>query len=452
MIDLSAHQHIHFVGVGGIGMSALARYLQAQGFTVSGCDRSSGSTTEALQRSGVQTLVGHDAAHLTGTDLVVVTAAVTGDNPELRQAEDSGIPIVKRAELLAAIMNAGVGIAVAGTHGKTTTSALIAHILVEAGHDPTVLIGGISANLGSNARLGRGEIVVEADEYDASFRHLRPTVGVITNVEPEHLDYYGTVQAIERAFQEFALAVSGTLVFCADDPALARLVTGGLASTVSYGLTAGQWRAVDIMERGGTMRFEARRGSLALPVVTSLAGEYNAGNILAALVVADACGIPLERAVSAIGTFRGVGRRMEIVGERNDIVVIDDYAVHPTEVSVTLAAIRSRYHRPLRVVFQPHTYTRTRDFLGEFARSFGDADAVYVMEVYAARETDTLGISGQNLADAAAAHHQRVVFTPGSDDVLRAVKHDVQPGDIVVTMGAGDVYRLGPRILEGLAA
>lgn len=450
-VDLAGHQHVHFVGIAGIGMSALARFLLRKGYVVSGSDREPGEQGRALTEAGARVVAGHAATNLADADLVVISSAVPPDNPELVAARGAGIPVVKRAELLAAIMNAGTGIAVAGTHGKSTTSALIGHLLVEGGRDPTVLIGGISTNLGSNARIGDGRlVVVEADEYDASFRHLSPTVGVITNVEPDHLDFYRTVGRLHAAFRDFAAAVTGTLIVCADDPVL-RFLVGGVASRIiTYGTEAGEWRGEAIEEEGGKTSFRVRHAGAVDRYETPLAGVHNVRNALAAIIVADAFGLPRDTIAHGLATFAGLQRRFEIKGEVNDVLVMDDYAHHPTEVQVNLTAMKSRFNRPVRLIFQPHTYSRTHDLLDEFAGSFGEADAVYLMDIYAARETNTLGIAAADLAAAAARRHAGVRYTGTADDTLAAVLRDVQPGDLVVTMGAGDVYRLAPRILGAL--
>jgi UDP-N-acetylmuramate--alanine ligase len=448
---LQDHRRVHFVGVGGIGMSALARYLLATGYQVSGSDRSAGEQLEALARQGAQVHTGHAAHHLDGADLVVVTSAVGPDNPEVREARARQLPVVKRAELLAAVVNQGRGIAVAGTHGKTTTSALIAHLLVQGGLDPTVLIGGISRNLGSNARVGSSRLVVaEADEYDASFLHLRPEVAVVSNVEPEHLDFYGTAQAVNEAFRSFAAGVSGTLVLCADDPVASSLAGSGPARSVTYGLGRGDWQAVDVREEGGLTRFTAQRGGESELYTIPLAGLHNVRNALAALVVGEVLGVFGPTLQEALATFTGVERRLELKGEAGGVLVIDSYAHHPTEIRADLAAVKARFRRPIRVVFQPHTYSRTRAFLSDFGTAFQDADAVYLLDIYAARETDTLGVSGLSVTEAVQEHHPTVRYTESADGTLDRLLAEARSGDLVVTMGAGDVYQLAPRLLDGI--
>jgi UDP-N-acetylmuramate--alanine ligase len=450
-ISLAGHHHVHFVGIGGIGMSALARLLLARGYRVSGSDQLPGEQGDALSRLGATVVLHHDPENIRGADLLVVSSAVPPDNPEVGAAEAARIPMIKRSELLAAIMNPCKGIAIAGTHGKTTTSALVGHVLTCAGRDPTILIGGVAKNLGSNARLGVSQfVVVEADEYDASFLQLRPSIAVITNVEPDHLDFYGTVQRLHTAFRRFAEGVRDTLIVDADDPVLPGIVSGIGASLVDYGLRDGAWRAGDVHEQGGITHFRVRGGSTEAIYSTSLAGSHNVANCLAAIAVARTLGLTHDTIIPAVASFAGVARRFERTGEAGDVLVFDDYAHHPTEIRVNLTAMKSRFNRPLHVIFQPHTYSRTRVLLEEFAESFADAHAVYLMDIYAARETATLGVSGQHLADEAARRHPRVSFTPTADAAVSAVVENVCPGDLVITMGAGDVHRLGPVILDRL--
>lgn len=447
-LDLDSLRSVHFVGIGGIGMSALARFLLARGATVSGSDAAWNEQLDALRSLGADVHAGHDPAYVGDPDLVVVTSAAPGDNAEVIEANHRGIPVVKRAELLAAIANGGRGIAVAGTHGKTTTSALIGHLLVEAGFDPTVLIGGISTSLGSNARVGGGDwIVVEADEYDASFLRLQPEIAVITGVEPDHLDFYGTEDRLRDAFVTFARGVRSSIVVCADDPGALAVTGGRAASRITYGLEEGEVRGRAVRQEAEATRFSL--GDVAY--TTSLAGLHNVCNCLAAIAVTRAFGIPEETIVAGVATFAGVGRRFERKGEAAGVLVLDDYAHHPTEIAVNLAALKTRYHRPARLVFQPHTYSRTRLLLDRFARSFDGADHVYLMDIYAARESDTLGVSSRQLAALASDHHASVQYTGGEAATLDALLRDTQPGDVVMTMGAGDVHQLGPTLLTRLA-
>jgi UDP-N-acetylmuramate--alanine ligase len=453
MIDPTALERVHFVGIGGIGMSALARYLHARGVTVSGSDRTENDQTEELRALGIRVAIGHAPENLNHPKLVVYSSAVPVDNPELVAARARSILVAKRSVLLAAIVNRLTSIAVAGTHGKSTTSALIAHLLLTAGNDITVLIGGISGNLRSNARTGNGDIVVtEADEYDASFLQLRPAIGVITNVEAEHLDFYETLDRVHDAFRAFARSASRVLVVCADDPALPLLTGDTSARLVTYGISAGEWRASDIRDHGGHTEFTVRHGDMAHQFNMSLAGRHNVLNALAGIAVADCLSVDMHQSERGLASFAGVKRRFEMKGEAGGVLVMDDYAHHPTEIRVNLAAMRERFGRPIRVIFQPHTFSRTHTLLRDFAGSFADASAVYLTDIYAAREDNLWGITGRDLADAVSRHRPQVVFSGSPAATLDRVIGDVRPGDLVVTMGAGDISQLGSAILAALKA
>lgn len=450
-VDLSSPRHVHFVGIGGIGMSALARHLLATGHAVSGSDTAPGEQGAALSALGATVVSGHAAQNLNGADLLVVTSAARDDNPEVMAARAQRIAVIKRAELLAAILNPAHGVAIAGTHGKTTTSALLGHILLEAGLDPTILIGGVSTSLGSNARVGSSDLVVaEADEYDRSFLYLHPSIAVITNVEAEHLDIYGSEEGVRDGFKTFAAQVRDLLVACADDKGACLVASAAHVRTVTYGIDAGDWRATDIRETGNGLAFVARGAGESIHVNSPLFGRHNIRNALAAVVVAHSLGVPATVTASAIAGFRGVARRAEVIGEAHGVTVMDDYSHHPSEIRAALSGMRSRAPGPIRVIFQPHTYSRTRDFLEDFACAFGDADHVYLLDIYAARETDTLGMSGAALASAIAQRHPSITYIPDMKGAAETVARDTQPGDLVITMGAGDVYRLAPEILGAL--
>jgi UDP-N-acetylmuramate--alanine ligase len=438
------------VGIGGIGMSALAKILLARGVTVSGSDQAAGPQTEALRALGARVHIGHGAGAVQGADLVITTPAA-GGAPDVAAAREAGIPIIRRAQLLGAIANPGRGIAVAGTHGKSTTSSLIAHIMIEAGLDPTVAVGAVATNIGSNARIGTSPyIVVEADEFDAAFLELTPDIAVITSAEPEHLDYFGTADRMFGAFAQFAHQVRETLIICVDDAPVAAITSGTHCKVVTYGVERGDWRACDIAERKGTTVFRAGAEDHQREYVMALAGEHNVRNALAALVTAHELGIPADTAASALSRFAGIGRRFEVVGESDGVLVMDDYGHHPTEIRKTLAAMRRRFDRRILVVFQPHTYSRTKAFMNGFAGAFEDASRVYVLDIYGARESETLGISAVDLVHRVRGHHPHVVYTGTHEATLRQVLRDIEPGDLVVTMGAGDVDRLGPAIVAGV--
>ena len=450
---------VHFMGIGGIGVSGLARILLGRGYRVSGCDLAPSRLTEGLAGLGATVYHGHDPAHLDGIDLLVISAAVRPDNPELAAALARGLPTVKRAALLALLLEGSRTIAVAGTHGKTTTSSLVAAILIDAGFDPTAFVGGEAPALGDetgprNARAGRGPwAVAEADEYDASFLRLAPAIAVVLNVEADHLDFYGDLAGVEAAFSAFMarVAPAGALVVCADDPVAARLAAGSPCRVVTYGLDApADWTASDLTLDAAGARFTVRTPEgERLAVRTRLSGRHNAANALAALAAACEAGVAPRNAVRALARFEPPRRRQEIKGyTRGGALLIDDYAHHHTEIRATLAGLRARYPgRRLRVAFQPHTYSRTRGFLAETGASFGDADEIAIAEVYAARERETLGVSGRDVVDAARASGARADFTPTLDDVTTWLARDDAPEVLLVTMGAGDIWKAGESLV-----
>jgi UDP-N-acetylmuramate--alanine ligase len=454
-------ERIHFVGIGGIGMCGLAELLRAQGYTVTGSDLAEGPTVARLRGLGVPVAIGHDAAHVGEADVVVVSAAVRAGNPELLEAERRGIPLIPRAEMLAEVMRLGEGIAIAGTHGKTTTTSLVAHVLRRAGLDPTIVVGGRVIGAGAEsertgARLGSGPfLVAEADESDGSFLHLSPVIAVVTNVEAEHLDHHGSVEALEEAFLAFLarLPFWGTAVLCLDDPGVQRLLARVGRRRVSYGLLAqADWVASEVAVDGAGMAFAVRRkgrplGRVALP----LPGRHNVANALAALAVAAEVDVPFAVAAEALGSFRGVERRFETKGVVGGIRIVDDYGHHPTELRATLAAARGVHAGRIVVVFQPHRYTRTRDLFEDFTTAFHDADLLVLTEIYAAGEPKLPGVEASVLADAIRARgHKDVRFVPDLERVPAALLPELRSGDLVLTLGAGSVSRLGPRLLEAL--
>ncbi len=455
----------HFIGIGGAGMSALASALLDLGASVSGSDMAASDATRELEARGARIYIGHSAENLGDATRVVVTAALSPDNPELVAAQERGIPVIKRAALLGELMDLRRGIAVAGTHGKTTTSSMIAWVLAKAGRHPSYMVGGTIRGLGPGGHWGSGEeLVAEADEYDRSFLHLRPDVAVITNVESDHLEYYGSHLAIHQAFLQFALSVrpGGLLLLCDDAPGVRGIQEGLIVAHISdgdipYGTTfygtddASSWQArnIEANEQGGTSyivfrdREELTRVSLQIP------GKHNALNSLAALAVCVELGIEAGEAARWLGEFIGAGRRFEVKGEVNGITVVDDYAHHPTEIAATLQAARQRYpSNRLVIVFQPHTYTRTRDFLDDFASSLSAADRVFVTEIYASRERDTLGMSGRHIVEKMGGENATFVTT--LEDAASALLEELRPGDVLLTMGAGDVWKVGDAILESL--
>jgi len=458
-----AATRVHFVGIAGIGVSALARLALARGFQVSGSDLAATPLTAALAASGATVYQGHHRDHVGAADLVVISSAVRDDNPEVVEARHRGLAIIKRAEMLARVLEGRRTIAVAGTHGKTTTSALITVLLEGAGFDPLALVGGEMVDIGSNARLGQGDYAVaEADEYDASFLRLEPYIAVVTNVEPDHLDYYGDFAGVCAAFSAFLgrIAPAGLLVTNADDAVLQELALarGALPDAprhVTYSLLGqGDWNATDVVVGQEATSFVAR-GSEGVERAISLrlSGRHNVANALAGIAVGVELGIPLATLAAALARFQGTRRRMEYKGgdPAGQIVVFDDYAHHPTEVRVNLAALRARFPgRRLRCLFQPHTYSRTRDLMDQFSGCFSDADEVVLTAIYAARETDTLGVSGEDLARAVGQHHPCVHYRPTLEEAAEYIEYTLAPGDVLVTMGAGTVWTAGEAVVQWL--
>ncbi len=452
------NQHVHFVGIGGAGLSAIARVLMEQGAVVSGSDLSLSPVAEALARDGAQVYVGHRAEQVDGADMLIVSAAVPEDNVEVVAARAASIPVVSRAEVLGTLMDEHIGIAVAGTHGKTTTTAMIATILWEGGLDPSFIIGGVVTGLGTNARWGTGpHFVVEADEYKQTFLGLRPQVEVVTNVEYDHPDCYPTPGHLRLAFADFValLPPAGLLVVCRDDRVAAEIGAGLVAQgqpVVSYGLREeATWTARDLRSSpAGGASFVAVKGGQALGEVRlRLAGAHNVLNALAALAVADHLGVPFPTARAALGGFQGTARRFELKGEADGVTVVDDYAHHPTEIRATLAAARERFPgRALWAVWQPHTYSRTRALFDGFARAFGQADHVLVLPIYAARERDTLGVSSQDVV--AAMDHPDARLVSSREEAVAVLGAEVGQGDVVLTLGAGDGDLVGEWLLIAL--
>ena len=451
-------RHVHFVGIGGAGLSAIARVLVEQGAQVSGSDLVLSPVAEALARDGARVFVGHRAENVAGAEMVVVSSAVPASNVELQAARAAGIPVWKRPAFLARMMEGRLGIAVAGTHGKTTTTAMVASVLLEAGLDPTFIVGGVIAGLDTNARAG-GEpfFLIEADEYDRTFLSLRPTVAVVTNVEHDHPDCYPTFADFRAAFEEFVALVppEGLLVVCWDDPVARELgqqrrAVG--AAVTFFGLGDGaEMRAEEVRPNfaGGT-DFLAMRGARMLGLVRlRVPGAHNASNAMAALAVADFFDVSVRVAREALRGFRGVGRRFEVKGEAGGVVVVDDYAHHPTEIRATLQAARERFPgRPLWAVWQPHTYSRTVTLLEEFTQAFDEADHVIILPVYAARETDTLGVSSADVV--AAMEHPDARCARSRDEAVVWLGTELGPDAVVLTLGAGDGYRVGEWLLEVL--
>lgn len=454
-----ADQHVHFVGIGGAGLSAIARVLLEQGAVVSGSDLVMSPVAEALARDGAQVFEGHQGENVDDAHVLVVSSAVPEENVEVQVAQEAGIPVLGRRQFLDRMMEDKLGVAVAGTHGKTTTTAMIASIVLAADRDPTFIVGGVIAGLETNARAGDGPLfVIEADEYDRTFLSLTPHVAVICNVEHDHPDCYPTFADFQAAFEEFAGLVpsDGLLVACWDDP-VARAIGERLSQTgvpvAFFGLEQGAtWRAEEVQPNfaGGVDFLAVRDGETLGLVRLRVPGAHNASNAMAALAVADYLDVSIRVAIDALREYRGVARRFEIKGEANGVVVVDDYAHHPTEIQATLQAARDRFpDRSLWAVWQPHTYSRTKTLLTGFAQSFEEADHVIVLPIYPARETDTLGVCSADVV--ASMRHPDTRCAGSMEEALVWLGTDVESNDVVLTLGAGDGDRVGDWLLEALA-
>lgn len=446
----------HLIGIGGAGMAPVAELLAARGLEVSGSDARDSATLERLRGLGVRAHAGHAAAQVPDDATVVVSTAVRPDNPELVRARELGLPVIHRSEALVVAAGDQDFVAVAGAHGKTTTSAMLAVALTEAGADPSYAIGGQVAGLGTGAHLGTGRaFVAEADESDGSFLNYRPAVAVVTNVEPDHLDHYGSREAFEQAFVDFAARVTGVLVVCADDDGALRLARHAPGRVLTYGTGAapgvgeGHVRITDlVVGAAGAAATLERTGEPPVRLELAVTGAHNVRNATAAWCAGVALGADPQALATALGAFRGTGRRFESRGEAGGVRVVDDYAHHPTEVAATLAAARlAAGEGRVVVLFQPHLYSRTQTFAAEFAAALGAADEVVVTDVYAAREDPVDGVDGSlitALADGAR-------YVADRHEAAAAVAALARPGDLVLTMGAGDVTELGPRVLALLA-
>jgi UDP-N-acetylmuramate--alanine ligase len=452
---LTRQRHLHFVGIGGAGMSGIAELCRRLGFAVSGCDLHESAVTARLEGLGIELFVGHHPSHLRAElDAVVISSAVKFSNPEVAAARGMKIPVIPRAEMLGELLRmARIGVAVAGTHGKTTTTSLVGLIMEEAGLDPTVAIGGNLRARGTNVRLGRGDFMVaEADESDASFLLLLPTVAVVTNIDPEHLDHYGAMDRVREAYLSFINRVPfyGVAVLGIDSVNVRGLLPAVRKPVLTYGVAAeADLRAAEITIEGLSTRFRVIRDGVSLGTVSvPTPGRHVAMNALAAIAVALELGIDFAVAARALATFSGISRRFEIKGEAAGRIVLDDYAHHPEEVRATLAAARAAFKRRVVVIFQPHRFTRLRDLFEEFLTAFDDADVLYLMEVYAAGEDPIGEVSSRRLYEALRARgHLDVRYLGGESDPARTIVGDSIDGDIIATLGAGDIYRVGEACL-----
>jgi UDP-N-acetylmuramate--alanine ligase len=448
-------QHVHFVGIGGAGMSGIARIMLARGYVVSGTDAKDGREVAALRALGATVHVGHDAAYVAGADTVVVSTAIRPGNPELLEAERRGLRVIRRAEALAEVMRGRRGVAVAGTHGKTTTTSMLTVAAQHCGVDPSFAIGGSLAESGVNAHDGTGDLfIAEADESDGSFLALEPLVAVVTNVEPDHLDHYADAAAVDEAFREFLGRVrpEGFVVACADDPGSARLAAYGRDAGLdvrTYGESEGADLRLDKLmlddgARADVVHLGRRLGALRIP----LPGRHNAANAAAALLAGLGLGLPWADLREGLAAFTGTRRRFDLKGSGRGVRVYDDYAHHPTEIRATLAAARQvAGEGRLVVAFQPHRYSRTAAFRQEFGQALALADDVTVLEVYPAGEDPVPGASGASVAAAVPLPADRVRFEPSWSAVAAVLASRAQPGDLVLTLGAGDVTMIGPEVV-----
>jgi len=440
-------QNIFFTGIGGIGMSALAEILLQCGYKVSGSDRELSTITQSLSDKGATIFRGHAADNLRDVDVLVYSSAISQDNPELLEARRRNIPIIRRAEMLAEIMHTKYGIAISGTHGKTTTSSLCSEIFIQSGLDPTVVIGGRLKSIQSNARLGKGAFfITEADEFDRSFLALSPTFAVITSIEADHLDCYADFDDIKSTFLQFASKIPfyGSVICCIDDQTVKEMVAKISKRTVTYGITANaQFHAANIVYGKTYSQFDVihegtKLGTIRIPLL----GEHNIKNALAALVTASEVDIPFKSVKSALENFNGVERRFELKTSINDILIVDDYAHHPSEVRATLNSARQLDRKRIIAVFQPHLYSRTRDFYQEFANALSLADMVIISDIYPAREQPINGISSDLIVDAMyQSGHHKTKYIPDKAQIADYLITVIQDHDLVVFMGAGDIWK-----------
>lgn len=453
MIDLFGFRKVHFVGIGGVSMAAIAGVLRESGVEVTGSDISESSVTSALRESGIPVWVGHRKEHVDDTDAIVFTAAVSADNPELNAARSKGLPVIPRGEALQSLVADQRTIAVTGTHGKTTTSGMVATVLAGAGLEPTYFVGGDVRGLGSGGRKGLGEVaVVEACEAYGSFLFLKPAVAVVTNVDVDHLDYYGGVEPLNQAFADFVSRATETAVICADDPMAVEVAQH--PNRVLYGTRDGaQVRATNISGDARGSRFDLEvGGAVEGSVQMSVPGFHNVINAVGAAAACLAVGVPASRVIEGLAAFKGTARRFEHRGSVQGIDLIDDYAHLPAEIEVILSAARQGPWNRVVAIFQPHLYSRTRELANGFGRALAGADLVVVTDVYGAREQPMPGVSGKMVVEALCEYDpaRRVAYLPKLTDIPIYIKGVARPGDIVITMGAGDITRLPARLKESL--
>lgn len=454
---LGKTKKLHFVGIGGIGMSGIAEFLLNHGFEISGSDMHSTEITRYLQSKGARIIEGHNPEVIKDVDVVVKSSAVKDDNPEIQYALSQKIPVIRRAEMLAELMRMSYGVGIAGTHGKTTSTSLVGMVLSSAGLDPTVIVGGKVMNFGTNSRLGSGEyIVVEADEYDRSFLTLTPIIAAVTNIEADHLDCYENLADIKNAFTQFCNKVPffGCVIACLDDNGVQTVLPQINKRITTYGLSRqADIRAINVKTENFQSKFDVLYKEYNLgTIVLNIIGKHNIQNALLAVAVGIEMDVPFEKIAEGLSEFKGVYRRFEFKGEKNYIKVFDDYAHHPTEIKATLSGVRDQTDNRVIVLFQPHLFSRTRDFYVEFGRSFYHADLLFVAPIYPAREEPIEGISGKMITDVAIqSGHHHVHYIENKEEIVQTVLDHLQPGDVLITMGAGDIYKYGMEVLERMS-
>jgi UDP-N-acetylmuramate--alanine ligase len=449
-------QHIHFVGIGGIGMSGIAEVLLNLGYQISGSDARETEVTRRLEALGCRITYGHRKENVQEADVVVISSAIRKGNPEVEVAEQRLIPVIPRAEMLAELMRMKVGVAIAGTHGKTTTTSLIATVLAAGGLDPTVVIGGRLNSLGSNARLGQGDfLVAEADESDGSFIKLMPTIAVVTNIDPEHLDYYGGIEEIKEAFLNFVNKIPffGLAVLCLDHPNIQSLIPRLKKRFTTYGLTTqADFQAKEILFEGLSTSFDVLRQRKEIGrLKIQMPGLHNVYNALATVATAFELDIPFNTVQETLRDFGGIQRRFQIKGEKQGVLIVDDYGHHPVEIKATLRAARTGWTRRIVVVFQPHRYTRTQTLFQDFLTAFYDADVLILTDIYAAGEDRIEGVEARKLFEGIRDYgHKDVSYFPEKKGVVDHLLQIVKPGDIVITLGAGDIWQVADELLRRL--
>lgn len=456
MMQFKKIKRLHFVGIGGTGMCGIAEILWNLGYSVSGSDMRNSESTDRLRKLGIKVFLEHKKENVAGADVLVISSAVKDTNPEVVFARENKIPVIRRSEMLGELMRMKFGIGVAGTHGKTTTTSMIGQVLTEAGLDPTIVVGGRVANLGSNAKLGQGEyLVAEADEFDRSFLRLTPTIAVVTTLEAEHLDYYKDLEEIKSVFTEFVNKVPfyGSVILCLDEATIQEIIPRIERPIVTYGLVPQAdlvAHSVLLKEIGSHFKVKHKDRDLG-DISLSVPGMHNVKNCLAAICVGLGLEVPFAEIQKALSEFKGVGRRFEIKGTANGIMVVDDYAHHPTEIRATLKAARDGWSKRTIAIFQPHLYSRTRDFHKEFGKSFFDSDILIITEIYPAREEPIPGVTGELVASQAREYgHKEVFYIPEKEKVVPFLKKILKSGDMVITLGAGDIFKVGEDLLSSL--